>query len=81
MALRQSYEDLLLNSRNFATLPISPSAASKAVELRARHNLRTPDTLQIAVALEARCEAFLTNDQDLRRVGDIQVLVLSELQP
>jgi predicted nucleic acid-binding protein len=38
------------------------------------------DALQIAVALEAGCEAFLTNDRTLKRVTELRVLVLDELE-
>jgi predicted nucleic acid-binding protein len=41
--------------------------------------MKTPDALQIAVACQAGCEAFLTNDRALRRVTDINVLVLADL--
>ena len=53
--------------------------AEIAADLRARYRLRTPDALQIAAALVTGCEAFLTNDAALRRVTDLQVLVLDEL--
>jgi predicted nucleic acid-binding protein len=43
--------------------------------------LRLPDALQIAVALEAGCEAFLTNDLTLKRVVELRVLVLDDLEP
>lgn len=42
--------------------------------------LRTPDALQIAAALVAGCEAFLTNDAGLKRVTELRVLVLDELE-
>lgn len=77
--LRKTYSELLLGSRNFATLPIEISMADTAAELRARHGLRTPDALQLACGIAAGCDAFLTNDQALRRVTEISVLVLDEL--
>jgi predicted nucleic acid-binding protein len=40
----------------------------QAASLRARYGLRTPDALQISVALAAGCSAFLTNDARLQRV-------------
>ena len=43
------------------------------------YNIRLPDALQIAAALAAGCEAFLTNDGGLKRVSEIKVLVVSEL--
>ena len=51
-----------------------------AAGFRARYHLLLPDALQIAVALEAGCEAFLTNDLTLKRVTDLRVLVLDELK-
>lgn len=78
-ALADQYRDLLNNSINFKLLPLSVITAEKAVELRAKSNLRTPDALQIATALENRCEAFLCNDRGLKRVGELEILVLDEL--
>jgi predicted nucleic acid-binding protein len=48
--------------------------------LRARYNLRTPDALQISAALETSCQAFLTNDTQLKRVTELRMLILDELE-
>lgn len=74
------YRRLLLRSRNLHTLPIDDALAQRAAELRARHNIRTPDALQLAAALQASASALLTNDAGLKRVNEIEVLVLDELQ-
>jgi predicted nucleic acid-binding protein len=52
--------------------------AENAAELRARYNLSLPDAFQIAAALAAGCEAFLTNDNGLKRVTELRVLVLDD---
>jgi predicted nucleic acid-binding protein len=78
--LQQEYRDLLLHSANFQTLAISAEIAERGAELRARHNLRTPDALQVATSLVAGCEAFLTNDRGLQRVTELRVLVLDDLE-
>jgi predicted nucleic acid-binding protein len=57
-------------------MPLSPSAPP----ISARYNLRTPDALHVATAIEAGCEAFLTNDSTLKRVREIRVLPLDELE-
>jgi predicted nucleic acid-binding protein len=75
----QQYYDLLLNTNHLDTLPITAELAEEAAELRARYNLQTADALQIAVALQEGCEAFLTNDTALSRVTELRVLVLDEL--
>lgn len=79
-SLEQEYRDILLNSGGFRLLPISAQIAEAAADLRARYNLRTPDALHIAAAINAGCDAFLTNDKDIRRVTEIVVWTLDELE-
>ncbi|HUN07100.1 MAG TPA: PIN domain-containing protein [Aggregatilineales bacterium] len=78
--LQTSYRNLLTSTNNIALISINPTIAERAAELRARYNLKTPDALQIAVALYQQCDAFLTNDLGLKRVTEVQVLVLDELE-
>ncbi len=78
--VEQEYRDLLLHSRNFKLLPIDPAIAERAADLRARYRFRTPDALQIAAALTAGCQAFLTNDPLLKRTRELRVLVLDDLK-
>lgn len=79
-ALQSQYSDLLVNAANFQTLPIDIAAAMSAADLRARYNLRMPDALQVATAITAGCEAFLTNDAALQRVTELRILVLDQLE-
>lgn len=72
--------DLLVNAANFQTLPIDIETATSAADLGARYNLRTPDALQVATALAAGCDAFLTNDSAFQRVSEIRILVLDHLE-
>ncbi len=50
-------------------LPISDEVYEKAAHLRATHNLKTPDALHLATALEAGCDEFWTNDTRLSKAG------------
>jgi predicted nucleic acid-binding protein len=56
------------------------SVAEQAAELRARYNLSLTDAFQIAAALAAGCDAFLTNDAALKRVSKLTILMLDELE-
>ena len=78
--LEEAYRAVLFNSRNFSTLPIDAGAAERAADLRSRYKLKLPDALQIATALEAGCEAFLTNDEALNSVTDLRVIVLKDVE-
>lgn len=78
--VEKAYRDILLNSRNFSLIIIGNSIAERAAQLRARYRLRTPDALQIASALTAGCDAFLTNDRGLVRVTELKILILDDLE-
>ncbi len=78
--LQRDFEDLIVYGHNTVFVPLDHRSARQAAELRARYNITLPDALQIAVALSADCEAFLTNDGLLQRVKELRVLVLDELE-
>ena len=47
--------------------------------VRGRHPaLRTVDSIQIAAALSVGADVFLTNDERLKRIKEIKVLVLKD---
>lgn len=73
------YRAILLHGRNLTLLPIGPIVAEIAADLRARFGIRTPDALQIAAAIDAGCDVFLTNDSVLQRVSRIKVIMLDNL--
>ncbi len=79
LLLVQRYRDILENSEDFRLSPINDLIANLAAQLRAHYNLRTPDVLHVATAIESKCDAFLTNDITLKRVNEIPILLLDEL--
>jgi predicted nucleic acid-binding protein len=74
----EKYREFLLNSSNFVIYSIDPIIAEKAAELRAKYGIKTPDAIQLAVGIENNGTIFITNDSDLKRVNEINVLVLNE---
>ncbi|HXD33672.1 MAG TPA: PIN domain-containing protein [Pyrinomonadaceae bacterium] len=74
------YRDLLLNSFNFHTAPITAQSAERAAEIRAVYGLRLPDAIQVAFALDVGCQALVTNDRSMVRVKELSVLVLDDLE-
>ena len=79
--LQQDFLDLILYGNNTLFIKIDGETGRRAAELRARHNITLPDAIQIAGALVAGCEAFLTNDATLKRVTDLSVITLDEVSP
>jgi len=76
--LASEYRDILLNSK-LITLEVSNTIAELAAQLRASHNLRTPDAIQLGAALNAGASHFFTNDVRLPEIPSIQILSLDEL--
>ncbi|NMC64065.1 MAG: type II toxin-antitoxin system VapC family toxin [SAR324 cluster bacterium] len=75
--LAQKYENILRNSTGIELISTRAEIAVKAAELRAKSGLRTPDAIQIATALWAGADYFLSNDKELKRIKEIEVLMLS----
>lgn len=78
--LATTYTDALLNSTSIMTYPLDSTIAQKSAELRAKFNLRTPDAIQIATAIVAKAEGFITNDERLKKVDAFPILIVAEYQ-
>lgn len=76
--LAAEYRDILLNSR-LMTMEVSNTVAEQAARLRATHNIRTPDAIQISAALNAGASHFFTNDVRLPAISSIQIISLDSL--
>ena len=79
--LRQTFSDLITSGPNTMFISLGEETADQAAALRARYNLTLIDAFQIAVALVAGCNAFLTNDVTLKRVTDLEMIIMDELEP
>ena len=60
LELAREYRDILLHSPAM-TIPLDAGIAEAAAELRARHNLRTPDAVQLATAIGSKDSALRTS--------------------
>lgn len=60
---------------------VAPSLgiADTGAQLRADYNLRTPDALQAATALDSGATGFISNDAAFNRVAGLEVIVLQDL--
>jgi predicted nucleic acid-binding protein len=66
---------------NLTLVPPDVAVCRAAAQLRgATPRLRLADAIHLATALESGATAFVTNDLDLRRVGQLAVVRLSELR-
>lgn len=80
LALAQQYRDILFNQASLTTIEVFPDIAEIAAQLRAVHNLRSLDAIQMATAIREGASFFLTNDVRLPSLPGLTVLVLEELR-
>ncbi|RUA31846.1 MAG: PIN domain nuclease [Bacteroidetes bacterium] len=79
LKLAKQYEEILTNSANLVVFDIDIEISIQAAKLRANYNLKTPDSIQIATAIEKNADFFLTNDKNLTRVNEIEILTLDKI--
>lgn len=60
-------------------IPLTMNLADRAAELRAQYRLSTPDAIQLATAISHKIERFYGNDRGLRRVKEIECVILDDL--
>lgn len=78
LEIADNYEFLIRNIPHLEIVAIDAQIARIAASLRAKHGLATPDALQIGASLAFGATAFVTNDKRLRRVSEIEVVVLDD---
>jgi predicted nucleic acid-binding protein len=78
--LAQQYQDILLNQDHLTAYSVSSTIAELAAQLRATENLKTPDAIQVATAIQNGAGFFLTNDKSLREFPGFKVLILDEIK-
>ena len=78
--LRENDQPLADDYRSFfeagqlQVIELTQRVIERATALRAKHQLRTPDALQVASAFEAGGDVlFLTNDKSFRRVPGLKI--------
>lgn len=76
--LAERYEIVLTRSRGVRLVDLDRPLLRSAAQLRAATSVKTPDALQLAAALRARCTAYLTNDRELPPIPGLRVLQLRD---
>jgi len=78
--LAARYKTLFRDFPHLSVIPVTEEIAERAAWLRAQYQMKTPDAIQLATALISASQFFLTNDEDIPRVEEIQVLILDHFR-
>ena len=76
--LVEQYQNILCNSATINIYDITIEISKTAAVYRAKYGLKTPDSIQIATAVNTSADYFFTNDMRLKAVKEIEILVLDE---
>ncbi len=76
--LQKDFVDFILAGEPIFMVDTDTEIGYQAAYLRAKYNLKLPDALQVATAIRSGCEALLTNDDQLRRVSELRVLMIED---
>ncbi len=79
-SLATHYLVLFRNFPHLSVIPVLDDIAERAAFLRAHHNLKTPDAIQIATALVSGAHIFLTNDETMSHIEGMDILLLDQLR-
>lgn len=76
--LADRYRQLIASGPDLMVTPITRPVIETAASLRARYRIKMLDAIHIASAVHCRAASFVTNDEKLRTIADIPVLILSD---
>lgn len=68
--------DVFFSGVEISLIEVTASVIELATEIRAKYNLKTPDALHFASAMEAGADVFLTGDRGFARCSDVAVEIL-----
>lgn len=80
-ALIARYEILLTKSRGLSLVDLDRDFLRSVALVRASTKAKTPDAMQLAAAVAAGCQVFLTNDDRIPNLPGLRTLLLEDYLP
>lgn len=71
--------DLFLSVPNLEIYQLDENIAVESAQIRRKYGFRLLDAIQLATAKRAKVQAFISNDNRLKRFKSFKVLTLTEL--
>lgn len=72
------YRDMILTFPNLMVMDVNLRVSDIASDMRAKYRIRVPDAIQIASAIVGGSQSFITNDEGLKKVKDMNIILLDE---
>jgi predicted nucleic acid-binding protein len=76
--LVKQYREIFEHQSIIEVLPLTLEVADLTAQVRGKHGLKTPDTIQWATAKLHSVDYFLTNDQRFKVLNDDRILIIDD---
>ncbi len=73
------YKMVLERFPHLEVVSVDAQVTDLAAIIRAKYRVRAPDAIQLATAILKGVQAFVTNDESLKRVREIEVLNIKDI--
>lgn len=70
----------MLDDFGIDLLDFQRAHVEKAAQLRADFNLRTPDAIQLSLAINNKIPAFVTNDGKMKKIKELKIIYLGDFK-
>jgi predicted nucleic acid-binding protein len=75
LKLAEQYEFFLTSTQTLKLIRVNETIAKLAAQLRANYSIRMPDAIHLATAIEIKSDWFLTNDINLKKNKELNVIL------
>ena len=77
--LIEHIENLEMNFPKLELFPFGNTTSKIFAKLRNKYpNIKSPDCIHLATAIEHNADCFITNDKQLKQVKELPIIILSE---
>ena len=78
-SIADDYQMIISNFPNLDVVDVDMEISNIASTLRGNYNIKTPDAIQIATCIYKGGTAFFTNDSMLKKVKEVEVILLKDI--
>lgn len=78
LELADYYRSVFIGMPNLTMVDVTEQVSVRAAEIRARYNTKMSEGILLATCIEHGGKAFVTNESALKRVNEVDIVVLDE---
>jgi predicted nucleic acid-binding protein len=79
LLVAKDYKNLLLTFPHLKIFDLDVNISDIASDFRAKYGIKIPDAIQIATTIYGGSKSFITNDNSLKKIEEVNVLLLDDL--